>query len=181
MSTYAYVGVYYTMINNVPFSPLTGIYSIATTIQRKLPTTPDTRTNETFHPSILQQATPPGAVQVAIAQYPELLEHLMPLEEQLKQTWPYVPEVNGDGTHNTADSHDYQAVKATWAGGKRLSILDKAKEALMRRTRSEGSDEKVPTLARSADTTAVNSTTDWVKRWIEQSSFGDFAHEILGK
>lgn len=159
---------------------------MATTIARKLPSAPDPRTNETYHSSVLRQHTPPAAVQVSVKQYPELLQKLMPLEEQLKQTWPFDPDAaNGDGESHqngymTAKMANGQAGSNTGTG--KYSILSKAREALMRRARNENSsDENVPNLAQSGSRKSfpIIHPSEWVKKVYEESSWGEAMREIV--
>lgn len=101
----------------------------------------------------------------------------MPLEEQWKMNWPYKPDANG---HSEPNKQGNQTAKTTGlnGGSGKKSILGKAKDALIKRTRSE-SEAEVPTLARSGNVSAVD--TDWVKKVTEESSFGALLKELLGK
>jgi uncharacterized protein (DUF2235 family) len=77
-----------------PHDPRTGVYTLSDSIQRQIPTAPNDVTNETIHPSVLQEKNMLPALKDVIAQYPQLVLPLMPLEEHLKSTWPYVPGQN---------------------------------------------------------------------------------------
>ncbi|KAH9950393.1 hypothetical protein B0H21DRAFT_723255 [Amylocystis lapponica] len=70
---------------------ITGIFSIATTIQRKLPTNTNNVTHETIHPSVLMQQSLIPALADDLRAHPGVVGSLLPLEIELKANWPYVP------------------------------------------------------------------------------------------
>jgi hypothetical protein len=51
-------------------------------------------TLETIHPSVFEQAVPHPVIQDAVSKNPQLLANLLPLEEEMKKNWPYVPGKN---------------------------------------------------------------------------------------
>ncbi|KZT72838.1 hypothetical protein DAEQUDRAFT_685144 [Daedalea quercina L-15889] len=73
-------------------NPLTGVYSVAKTIQRKLPIVTDDVTHETVHPSVLEQPNLIPQLALNIDRNPSLVCSLLPLEEALRQTWSVAPE-----------------------------------------------------------------------------------------
>ena len=73
-------------------SPLTGVYKLAKTIQRTLPTVTDDITHETVHPSVLEQSHILPQLAKNIERNPSLLCSLQPLEEELRRRWTVVPE-----------------------------------------------------------------------------------------
>lgn len=104
----------------------------------------------------------------------------MPLEEQLKMNWPYIPDANGHSVPNKQGNQTAKMAAVNGGSGKK-SMLGKAKEALIKRTRSESdSEDRVPTLGRSGHA-ASTGDTDWVKKVTEESSFGALLKELLGK
>jgi len=93
------------------FSPLTGVFSLAHTIQRQpeLLTANDI-THETIHSSVLQQPVFPRLAE-ELAKHPELVSALMPLEEEMKVNWPFRPQDRGS--------------KDTYTGGKTIAVVTK--------------------------------------------------------
>lgn len=75
-----------------PHDPATGIFSLAHTIQRSLPTFTDNITEETIHLSVLKQASVYPALSELLKSNPSLISPLLPLEEEMKETWPFRPE-----------------------------------------------------------------------------------------
>lgn len=73
------------------YSPTTGVFSLATTIQRQLPTTTNNVTHETIHPSVLKQVHLYLDLKDDIDKHPQLICTLTPLEEEMKANWPYKP------------------------------------------------------------------------------------------
>ncbi|SJL05259.1 uncharacterized protein ARMOST_08625 [Armillaria ostoyae] len=70
-----------------PHNPRTGLASLFFATERKLPLSVNNITNETIHPSVLEQAELPSALVDAIAAGHTLVEHLLPLEEEFKAKW----------------------------------------------------------------------------------------------
>jgi len=75
----------------LPHDSRTGIFHLGHAIQRTLPTKPNTVTNETVHPSTMHQTVEYPQLMANVNECPELLGTLSPLEESLKDAWPYVP------------------------------------------------------------------------------------------
>ncbi|GLB36111.1 putative uncharacterized alpha/beta hydrolase domain (DUF2235) [Lyophyllum shimeji] len=71
-----------------PHDPATGIFVLAHTIQRPLPTFPNDVAHETIHASVLEQSTLSPELANVIAKHPELVHPLLPLEEEVKLNWP---------------------------------------------------------------------------------------------
>lgn len=76
----------------VSISPLTGVYKVAKTIQRTLPTVTDDITHETVHPSVLEQPHVLPQLAENIERNPSLVCSLQPLEEDIRRRWAVVPE-----------------------------------------------------------------------------------------
>jgi len=72
-------------------SPRTGIFSLTNTITRQLPTFTDNITHETIHPSALKQKDILPQLQANVDKNPALLSRLLPLEQRMREDWPYVP------------------------------------------------------------------------------------------
>lgn len=66
---------------------MTGIYSIAESIQRTVPTITNNVTHETIHPSVLKQKNVCAEVQKAIQANAALVCGLAPLEEVVRDNW----------------------------------------------------------------------------------------------
>ncbi|KAH9837212.1 uncharacterized protein C8Q71DRAFT_757195 [Rhodofomes roseus] len=75
-----------------PHDPLTGVYSLAKTIQRKLPTVTDDVTHETVHLSVLEQPHILPELAENIQKNPRLICALLPLEEELRHRWHVAAE-----------------------------------------------------------------------------------------
>jgi hypothetical protein len=72
-------------------SPTTGIYMLAHEVMRQLPMNINDVTQETIHPSVFAQSNTVSIPKDAIAKQPQLIGALLPLEQQLKDRWPYDP------------------------------------------------------------------------------------------
>ncbi|PSS37677.1 hypothetical protein PHLCEN_2v501 [Hermanssonia centrifuga] len=70
-----------------PHNSMTGIYSIANSIQRTIPTTTNDITHETIHPSVLKQRQLKPELLQDVQNNPALIWTLLPLEEQMKDNW----------------------------------------------------------------------------------------------
>ncbi|KAF8350102.1 hypothetical protein F5887DRAFT_943819 [Amanita rubescens] len=74
-----------------PHDPSTGFFTVATVSSRPLPSLDDT-TQETVHPSVLEQDKLPFTLKDYLSEHPELVHRLTPLEEEWKRGWPYNPD-----------------------------------------------------------------------------------------
>ncbi|KAF9229239.1 hypothetical protein BS17DRAFT_10792 [Gyrodon lividus] len=74
-----------------PHDPRTGIFVLARENNRQLPTKTDDVTHETIHPSVLQQEHMVPQLQKNIQENRSLVCDLLPLEEEMKKNWPYIP------------------------------------------------------------------------------------------
>jgi len=72
-------------------SPKTGFFSVATVSSRPLPSLDDA-TQETVHPSVLEQGKLNLTLKDHLLEHPELIHRLTPLEEEWKRGWPYNPD-----------------------------------------------------------------------------------------
>jgi hypothetical protein len=104
------------------------VFALTTKIQRQFPTAPNPVTNETIHPSILEQPNIlPPALSAAIQRYPQLVAPLMPLEGELKQNWPYVPGKNH--YHDLKAEHLTVEMKKEKPGFFSESLIERSFEA----------------------------------------------------
>ncbi|KAL0071878.1 hypothetical protein AAF712_000800 [Marasmius tenuissimus] len=74
-----------------PHDPVTGIFRLGLTTTRTLPTSHNEITHETIHPSVFEQPTLNEEIRKLIDEHPDLVAKLLPLEEEMKTRWPYVP------------------------------------------------------------------------------------------
>ena len=73
-------------------SPITGIFVLADTIQRPLPSVPnDPITHESIHSSVLHQSSVSPALSVLLTLHPKFVSPLLPFEEEMKAKWAYDP------------------------------------------------------------------------------------------
>jgi hypothetical protein len=73
-------------------SPLRGIYRLAGTIQRTLPTKTDDVTHEFVHPSVLEQENiQPLELQQSVDSNPAIVTSLLPIEQRVRESWPLKP------------------------------------------------------------------------------------------
>ncbi|KAJ6621699.1 hypothetical protein B0H10DRAFT_970376 [Mycena sp. CBHHK59/15] len=77
-----------------PHNPATGIFSLAHQIQRTLPTATDDVTHETIHESVLRQPSLQASLGIDLADHPQLVAPLTPLEEALRHHWPFLIPAN---------------------------------------------------------------------------------------
>ncbi|KAF8168146.1 hypothetical protein B0H34DRAFT_684398 [Crassisporium funariophilum] len=76
-----------------PHDSATGIFILANTGQRPLPTMPnDPITHESIHPSVLQQQSLYPALSELLKKHPKIVCNLSPMEEEMKMKWRYDPE-----------------------------------------------------------------------------------------
>ena len=71
-------------------SPITGIFFLANTIQRPLPSMPnDPITHESIHSSVLHQPTISPVLSGILTSHPNIVSPLLPFEEEMKAKWAY--------------------------------------------------------------------------------------------
>jgi len=75
----------------IPHSPSTGVFSVAAVSPRALPSFDDA-TQETVHPSVLEQDKLRFMLKDYLSEHPELISRLTPLEEEWKRGWPFSPD-----------------------------------------------------------------------------------------
>jgi len=75
-----------------PQNPLTGIFIMANTVKRPLPSKPnDPITHESIHSSVLQQPSVSPALSGILTSHPKIVSSLLPFEEEMKAKWAYDP------------------------------------------------------------------------------------------
>jgi hypothetical protein len=125
-----------------------------------------------------------------LATHPDLVCQLMPLEEQAKQYWPYVPgknPVNGDTDVMGTDTVMEVAKEVTVV--RRQSFIVRTVRSLRKRVR--GGDQTVQSqsvgmlvqLSERSDSTASESLTseerDWLSRLMQETSLGHFIRDLV--
>ncbi|EAU93126.2 hypothetical protein CC1G_12661 [Coprinopsis cinerea okayama7 len=76
----------------VPHDSKSGIFLLAQRIQRELPRQLGGPHHEYIHPSVLEQESHYKALKHVLDKLPGIVCPLLPLEEELKQNWPYTSE-----------------------------------------------------------------------------------------
>ena len=73
-------------------SPLTGIFIMANTVKRPLPSEAnDPITHESIHSSVLNQPSVSPVLSEILTSHPRIVPPLLPLEEEMKAKWAYEP------------------------------------------------------------------------------------------
>ena len=157
-------------------------------LQRQLPTSSNPNTHESIHPSVLMQGAISSRLINAIATHPDLVCQLMPLEEQMKQHWPYVPgksPLNSDTDVRDAVTEVAKEVSV----GRQWSFIARTVKVLRRRVR--GGDQTVQSRSvrmlvqvseRSDSTTSASLTSgerDWLSRLTQETSLGHFIRDLV--
>jgi hypothetical protein len=160
-------------MNDFGHSSKTGVFTLATTIQRQLPTSFDPITHETIHPSVLMQSVILPQLADTIAAHPNLVSRLMPLEQQAKKQWSPT-----SGEHpSSAAAHVINAEvtrKVTVVG--RQSFIARVK-SLKRKARSDHQSTQVE----HSDSTASLTMGDqsWLLRLTQETSAGVFIRNLV--
>jgi hypothetical protein len=75
-----------------PHNPLTGIFFMANTVKRPLPSKAnDPITNESIHSSVLNQPSLSPVLSGILTSHPKIVPPLLPFEEEMKTMWDYQP------------------------------------------------------------------------------------------
>jgi hypothetical protein len=120
-----------------------------------------------------------------LATHPDLVCQLMPLEEQAKQHWAYVPGENFlNSDTDVVDTVTEVAEEVTVV--RRQSFISRTVKSLRRRVR--GGDQIVQSqtagmLVQRSDYTASQSLTlgerDWLSRLMQETSLGHFIRDLV--
>ena len=159
---------------------------MADTMQRQPPTSFDPITHESIHPSVVMQGTISPQLTNTIATHPDLICQLMPLEEQAKQQWHYVP---GKKSSNSvaADVMDIvTGVAKEVTVVRRQSFIARTVKTLRRRTRDDDQtvqSQSVGMLVQRSDLTTTESLTagerNWLSRLMHETSLGYFIRDLV--
>jgi len=112
-----------------PHDSATGIFSFAHTIARELPTSTNSATHESIHSSVLEQAQLYPALEELVNKHPELICPLLPLEQEMKAKWPYVPQspiARSYTAHLDQQKQSSGFVRSLSMTGKRLSQIGRS-------------------------------------------------------
>ncbi|KAF8445896.1 hypothetical protein L210DRAFT_881927 [Boletus edulis BED1] len=91
-----------------PHDSRTGIFALTLENTRSLPIKTDSITHQTIHPSVLEQDHRSPQLLQRIQNNPLLMCSLLPLEEEMRRSWPYVP-----GKNVLTESKDFVVDPAT--------------------------------------------------------------------
>ncbi|KAI0695177.1 hypothetical protein BC835DRAFT_1484280 [Cytidiella melzeri] len=134
-----------------PHKSNTGIYAIAETIQRTLPTSTNDVTHELYHASVLEQRKLNTDAQIAVAANPSLIAPLNPLEEFIKDSWHVTHASQETVQHDEGSSRDHKdlveiigAAKQVIRGGEKLG------KALLNAAHKDNKGGVAPTSSASA-------------------------------
>jgi hypothetical protein len=182
MSTYSTAVIDFESYLRVGRSPRTGVFVLADSIHRQLPTSFDPITHESIHPSVLMQGAIPPQLAKALATHSELICQLMPLEQQAKQQWPYAP---GNHSHwnGVADVIETEVVNEVTVV-RRHSFIYRAVKSLRRRPRDGDRTVQSKTTGISVqrpDSTASLTAGErsWLLRLMQETSVGDFIRDLV--
>ncbi|KAI0068241.1 hypothetical protein BV25DRAFT_1793249 [Artomyces pyxidatus] len=172
-----------------PHDSETGIFALADTIRRQLPTHLDPVTHEMIHPSVLKQDTVLPQLQFILKDHPDLVAKLLPLEEEVKVNWNFVPAIPGHpSTPNTHGNKTAKVEAETSKAdvGRRRSLLVRAMDSVTRRTRSDSSSTlkspkvRSPPMVKRASSPAERDQQGWLLKVAAQdSSFGALVREFM--
>jgi len=158
-------------------------------MQREPPTSSNPITNESVHPSVLMQGAISPQLTNSLATHPDLVCQLMPLEEQAKQRWSYVPGNNSmeDEPDVTDTVTEVTKVAEEVTVVRRQSFIARTLKGL--RGFREGdqivqSDSvAVGIVVQHTDSTASGSLTsgerDWLSRLMQETSLGHFIRDLV--
>ena len=140
----------------------------------------------------MQGAIPPQLTNT-LATHPDLVCQLMPLEEQAKQRWTYVPGKNSESLNGDTHVMDIMTgVAREVTVVRRQSFITKTVKSLRKRVR--GGDQTVQSQSagmlvqqlqlseRSYSTTSEAMTSgerDWLSRLMQETSLGHFIRDLV--
>ncbi|KAI0963650.1 hypothetical protein AcW1_000668 [Taiwanofungus camphoratus] len=143
----------------VPHNSLVGIFSLAQTIQRKIPSATDNITHETIHPSVLRQKILLPELANNLKKNPGLVCQLLPLEEELKFHW----HIGSNATKLPQQS---------------LSGIGHDADPSLLVTEGVSKEVKVSVTLHSKDGDLNHK--DWLSCSVEETSMSALVKEILG-
>ncbi|KAF5313082.1 hypothetical protein D9619_003538 [Psilocybe cf. subviscida] len=135
--------------------PQTGIFMLAFTLRRILPTSDvSTRTHEQIHSSVLEQSQLNPTLLATLKKFPALIAPLGELEQEVKTSWPYDPD--------TIEAKAYAAKLAAQGKdvvGATLVVTKPTWFQSLVRSISRGSAKTNPALTQITNTTHTKQTT----------------------
>lgn len=164
-------------------------------MQRQPPTSSNPITHESIHPSVLMQDAISPQLTNTLATHPDLVCQLMPLEEQAKQHWTYVPGRNSLNSSDIDVMDTVTEVAREVTVVRRQSFISRTVKSLRKRVR--GGDQIVQLQSKSesvgmlvqfsersgSDSTASESLTlgerDWLSRLMQETSLGHFIRDLV--
>ena len=182
MSMYSTAVIDFESYIRIGRSPRTGVFVLADSVHRQPPTSFDPITHESIHPSVLMQGVIPLQLANTLTTHPELICQLMPLEQQAKQQWPYVPG-NHSRRNGVADVIYTEVVKEVTVV-RRHSFIYRAVKSLRRRPRDDDRTVQSKTTgipAQRPDSTASLTVGErsWLLRLMQETSVGDFIRDLV--
>lgn len=155
---------------------MTGLFSIAETIQRTLPTSTNDVTHEQIHSSVLQQQNPIPQVTQIIEANPDIIAPLSPLEQHVRLSWrvTHAPtesseEDPGNGTSHSELSQLLHAAKSTLKSGENIG-----------RALFHAATHKESTAAPFSQQDN-NAQTSMMQKLLQEHSMGAVFKDILGQ
>ena len=145
-------------------SPLVGIYSVAKSIQRKLPTQTDEVTHEVIHSSVLEQTKVVPELRKVLDTNPAIVAPLLPWEAKMKAYWAVKLQTASKGAPN-----EERIITTAYADppkqGHHDSLLHKASDAVKHLVHSEDLHKE--------------HVKDWLGKLVHESSIGPVVKEFL--
>ncbi|KAF9237321.1 hypothetical protein BU15DRAFT_48796, partial [Melanogaster broomeanus] len=164
-----------------PHDSRTGIFVLAAEYTRQLPTKTDDITHETIHPSVLQQDNIATKLREIIQKNPSLVCDLLPLEEEMRKNWPYVP-----GKNIPKDSKGSVQVESSTTA--KATFLWSATKEVVSISTEMGSEIIKQVQTQVATNTSANgavggqsSATAWLMSLAHESHVGAVLKEIANK
>ncbi|KAF8560320.1 hypothetical protein OG21DRAFT_1594239 [Imleria badia] len=161
-----------------PHDSRTGIFALTLENQRRLPTKTDDVSHETIHPSVLEQDQISPQLRECIQNNPSLVCSLLPLEEEMKKSWPYVPGKN-------APKYSKDSSQAESATGVETTVLWSATREVLSVGTQFGTEIIKEVQTRVAASKSTNdsarkqsSSTSWLMDLAHESHAGAILQEI---
>ena len=144
---------------------MVGIYSVAESIQRVLPTETNDVTHEVIHPSVLEQDKVVPELKTILDAHPSIVAALEPWEAMAKARWAdrlqtRTSSVVGGSIHPAPTTVPAKQTEEQQHG----SLRDKAREALRRLAGGDEHKEHV---------------SNWLGKLVQESNIGAVVKELL--
>ncbi|KAH0838273.1 hypothetical protein J3R83DRAFT_6529 [Lanmaoa asiatica] len=161
-----------------PHNSRTGIFALALENTRQLPIKTDDVTHETIHPSVLEQDNIAPQLRASIQKDPLLVCSLLPLEEEMKKSWPYVPGKNvPTDSKGSAQMESATAVEATtlWSTTREvLSVSTQLGTEIIKQVQTQAAASKNTNGAAGTQLSA----TSWLMSLAHESHAGAVLKEL---